>query len=57
MRDLAIDQSEKALETAIERDLLELGYVKGFGYNRETCLDHETVLSLRISKKRSCMPF
>jgi type I restriction enzyme R subunit len=45
VRDLAIDQSEKALETAIERDLLELGYVKGFGYNRETCLDHETVLS------------
>ncbi|MGG3959839.1 type I restriction endonuclease [Bhargavaea massiliensis] len=42
---MAVDRSEKALETAIEADLLEAGYVRGLGYNRDTCLDHDTLMT------------
>jgi type I restriction enzyme, R subunit len=42
---MAVDRSEKALETAIEADLLEAGYVRGLGYNRDTCLDHDTLIA------------
>lgn len=41
---MAIDRSEKAIETVIEEDLLKSGYILGYMYNRNTCLDHEAVI-------------
>lgn len=41
---MAVDRSEKALESVIEEDLLKSGYVQGHMYNRDTCLDQETMI-------------
>ncbi|KZB90376.1 restriction endonuclease subunit R [Bacillus sp. VT 712] len=41
---MAIDRSEKALESLIEAEMLGMGYVKGHMYNRDTCIDQESLI-------------